>query len=268
MHLILLPLRVLRRFRLEGMTQTAAALSFATLLGLVPMIAVAAEILSHLPLADTLAMAIRKFLLANLLPEKAGNMIARYVTQFALKADRLTWISAATLGVTALMQMLTIERAFNIIWGVRENRPLVRRVAMHLVALLLGPAVFGGAIAATTYLVSASLGLVNEWRALTAGALRALSFITVSGVFALLYAKVPNRPVPGLHAILGGMFAALGFGAMQWLFSLYVANVASYRVIYGAFAAIPIFLLWLYLSWSVILLGALLTAELGNKKKR
>ena len=266
MHLILLPFRVLRRFRNERLTQTAAALSFATLLGLVPMIAVAAAILSHFPLADTLSAAIQKFLLANLLPDKAGSIIAKYVSQFAHKANHLTWISIATLAVTAVAQMLTIEHAFNGIWAVRENRPLLRRIVMHVVALLLGPAVFGGSIAATTYLASTSLGLVEEWRTVTASVLRTLSFITVAGAFALLYWKVPNRPVARPHAILGGIAAALGFSAMQWLFAIYLASVSGYRIIYGAFAAIPIFLLWLYLSWSVILLGALITAELENKK--
>jgi membrane protein len=268
MHLILLPFRVLQRFRKERLTQTAAALSFATLLGLVPMIAVAAAILSHLPMADTLAAAIQKFLLANLLPDKAGGIIAKYVAQFAHKADRLTWISIAALAVTAVAQMLTIEQAFNAIWAVREHRPLFRRLTMHLVALLLGPAVFGGSIAATTYVASTSLGLVEEWRAVTASVLRLLSFVTMAGIFALLYWKVPNRPVFRVHAAVGGIAAALGFGAMQWLFALYLASVSGYRIIYGAFAAIPIFLLWLYFSWSVILVGALITAELENKKRR
>lgn len=260
--MILLPFRVLKRFGTERLTQTAAALSFATLLGLVPMIAVAAVILTHLPLSETLSAAIQKFLLSNLLPERAGNIIAKYVSQFANKAGRLTWASVFFLFFTALIQMLTIEHAFNAIWKVRENRALFRRVVMHLFALLIGPAVFGGSLAATTYLVSTSLGLLEEWRMLTAGVLRALSFLTVAGLFALLYWKLPNKTVGGAHAVIGGACAALGFSLMQWLFALYISSVPGYRLIYGAFAVVPIFMLWLYLSWSVILLGALVTAEL------
>lgn len=261
MHLLLLPLRVLRRFLDERCTQTAAALSFATLLGLVPMIAVAVAIMSRLPLADALSVAVQKFLLANFLPEKAGGIIARYVGLFAQKAERLTWIGALALAATALMQMLTIEHAFNQIWRVKESRPFLRRVAMHLLALLLGPVVFGISIALVTYLVTASLGLVGEWKDATAWALRVVSFVFSAGLFTLLYWKVPNRPVDKHHALVGGLVAALGFALMQWLFAIYMASVPSYRIMYGAFAAIPIFLVWLYLSWGVILVGALISAD-------
>ncbi|CAB1368632.1 YihY family inner membrane protein [Denitratisoma oestradiolicum] len=264
----MLPFRVLRRFRAERCTQTAAALSFATLLGLVPMVAVAAAILSRLPLADSLALAMQKFLLANLLPEKAGGIIAKYMGQFAVKAQRMTWVGVSGLGLTAILQMLTIEHAFNNIWAVKESRPVWRRLLMHGLALLLGPIVFGGSIVATTYLASVSLGLVSEWQAATAGVLRGLSFCFVAFAFALLYWQVPNRVVSREHALLGGVLAASGFAALQWLFATYISSFAGYRLVYGAFAAVPVFLLWLHLSWSVILLGALTTAELGISQGR
>ena len=264
MRLLTLPFRLIRRFLAERFSQTAAALSFATLLGLVPMIAVAASILSHLPLADTLTAAINKFLMTNLLPDKAGGIIAKYVTQFASKAGRLTWLGLGALTVTALAQMLTIEHAFNGIWNVHESRPLGRRVLMHLLALLLGPLVFGGSLAITTYIAGESLGLVEEWRSLTTTVFRTMSFVFVAGVFALLYGKVPNRPVVASHAIVGGVLAASGFSLLHWLFAGYIAGASGYRAMYGAFAAVPVFLLWLYLSWSVILMGALATAELGG----
>lgn len=264
MRWLLLPYRVMSRFFAERCAQTAAALSFATLLGLVPMIALAVAVLAKLPLADSLMAAMEKFLLSNLLPERAGTIIAKYVTTFAHKAGRLTVIGVVGLAVTALAQMLTIEHAFNAIWGVREHRPFLKRIAMHSLALLLGPLVFGVAIAATTYLASASLGLVDEWHWVTTPVLRAVSFSFVVSIFGLLYWKVPNRYVPWWHAALGGLFSAATFSLMQSLFADYVAGVSSYRVMYGAFSAIPIFLLWLYLSWSVILLGALLTAEMGS----
>jgi len=265
MHLLLLPLRVFKRFLAERCTQTAAALSFATLLGLVPMIAVAVAIMSRLPLADALGMAVQKFLLANFLPEKAGGIIARYVGLFAQKAERLTWIGALALATTALMQMLTIEHAFNQIWGVKESRPFLRRIAMHMLALLLGPVLFGVSIALATYLATASLGLVEEWKAATFWVFRILSFAFSTGLFTLLYWKVPNRFVEKHHALVGGIVASIGFGLMQWLFAGYLSGMSSYRVMYGAFAAIPIFLAWLYLSWGVILVGALISADLGGK---
>lgn len=257
-----LVVRVVRRFNAERCGQTAAALSFTTLLGLVPMFAVGAAIIANLPFDSGLGAALEKFLLTNLLPDKAGAVIAKYVGQFAHRATRVTLIGGLLLGLTALFQMLTIERAFNAIWKIKAARPWVRRIAMHLAALLVGPLVFGASIAATTYLASVSFGLIDELGWINTLFFRALPLALMTVLFALVYWIVPNRQIHVVHAILGGLLAAAGFTVMQLLFSMYVAKLPTYTVIYGAFAAVPIFLVWLYLSWSVILAGALVTAEL------
>lgn len=258
-----LVIRVARRFRGERLGQTVAALSFATLLGLVPLIAVAAALIDQVPyFAEGIGVALKKFLLANLLPEKSGAVIAKYVGQFANRAERVTLAGIVVLTGTAVIQMLTIERAFNTIWKVKAPRPIVRRLAIHLLALLLGPLVFGGSLAATTYLAGVSLGLVSQLNWLADAVLRILPFGFLVGFFALLYWGVPRKNVVPWHAITGGVLAASAFVAMQRLFSLYIAKFPTYTVVYGPFAAVPIFLVWLYLSWTVILLGALITAEL------
>lgn len=258
-----LPIRILRRFFADGCTQTAAGLSFATLLGLVPLMAVAAAMLSHFPLGDALGTALENFLLANLLPEKAGAIVARYVGQFAQKAERLTWAVGTGLAVTAMIQMLAIESAFNAIWKAREPRPLAQRIARHLLAILVGPVVFGGMLAITTLAASASFGYLGESAWAKAYFFPALSFVFVSGLFAGLYRAAPNADVPWPHAATGGILAAAGLALLQWLFSEYVIGFAAYRIVYGAFAALPIFLVWLHLCWSVVLLGALAVAEMG-----
>jgi membrane protein len=255
--------RVTHRYRTERCAQTAAALSFTTVLGLVPMIAGAVALISILPFGSGLGAAVQKFLLANLLPDKAGIVIAKYVTQFASKAERLTWIGVLTFAVTALLQMHTIERTFNMIWRIRTARPLIKRILLHTSALLLGPVVFGIAIVAVTYLVTTSLGLLSDpgdWFA--AYLVRVLPFLFMVALFALMYWGIPNRAIPKSHALFGGVITAGCMVGIQKLLSLYVKYFSAQAVIYGTFAAVPVFLLWLYLSWTVILIGAYVVAEL------
>jgi membrane protein len=134
--------------------------------------------------------------------------------------------------------------------------------------MIFGPLIFGGSFAITTYLAGASLGLVEEWHSLTTTVFKLLSFAFVTNIFALVYWKVPNCPVAGRHALIGGLLAAAGFSGLHWLFASFIVGDSNYRTMYGAFAAIPVFLLWLYLSWSVILVGALTTADLGGATLR
>jgi membrane protein len=259
---------VVRRFRAESCAQTAAALSFATLLGLVPMLIVGAALIEILPFGIKLSAALENFLLATLLPEKAGAVIAKYLGQFAHRAERVTWIGLAALAVTALLQMLTIERTFDTIWKVQRRRAWLKRLGLHLLALLAGPLVFGGALASITFLATASLGLVDEPHWVSVAFLETLPLVFLAGLFGLLYWALPNRPVARWHAGFAGVLAALAFVGMQRLFALYVVKLPTYTLIYGAFSAVPIFLLWLYLSWSVILVGALVTAELPAATRR
>lgn len=254
--------RVASRFHSERLAQTVAALSFATLLGLVPMIALALWLLSHFPFAASMSAALEKFLLANLLPERAGAVIAKYVGRFAHRTDGVPLIGVIGLAATALVQMLTIEHAFNAIWKVRIRRPWLRRLAMHSVALLFGPVAFGGSLVLITYVAGVSFGWLDEpaWTSIVFSRVLPSGFVTV--LFSLLYWAAPNRDILPWHAGIGGLIAALGFLVMQRLFELYVANFPVYTAMYGAFAAVPIFLVWLYLSWSIILVGALVVAEL------
>jgi membrane protein len=259
---IYLVLRVVRRFLGERLTLTAAALSFDTLLGLVPMIVVGFSLFQLLPHASGMSTALEKFLLANLLPDKAGVIIASHLGQFAHRAAGAPLVGAIAMVITALMQTLTIEHAFNTIWKIKTKRPLVKRISMHLIALLIGPLAFGGSLTLITLVAGVSFGLIGQPEWLSTTFFRILPIVLMTALFAVLYWGVPNRPVARWHALTGGAFAAVGFATMQRLFSLYVANFPTYTLMYGAFAAVPIFLSWLYLSWSVILIGALLVSEL------
>ena len=266
MHWLLAPFRLIfrvsRRFLEERLTLIVAALSFDTLLSLVPMIAVGIGLLQYFPFANGMIVALENFVIANLLPEKSGTIVATYLGQFAHRAEVMPLVGATVLVVTALIQTLTIEHTFNAIWKIKTRRPILIRVAIHLIALVLGPLVFGGILVLITLIAGASFGLFGEpvWVGETFFKVLPISLMAV--LFTLLYWGVPNCKVSRWHALFGGVFAALGFVALQRLFSFYVANYSVYSMLYGAFSAIPIFLIWLFLSWGIILIGALIVSEL------
>jgi membrane protein len=256
--------RCLVRFHEERCAQAAASLAFTTLLALVPLLTVALVLISHFDLFSGLGTALRNFLLANLLPEKAGKVIASYALQFSQKTVRLTVLGTGMLVVTALLLLFSIDRVFGKIWRVKQPRPLLKRIFVYLGVLILGPVVLGASVAAATYLLTASLGLVNEPKWMTNLFLWILPALLLAALCGLLYYAMPNRPVLPRHAITGGVFAAMGFTLVQRGFGFYVSVFPSYTLIYGAFASVPIFLVWLYLSWLVLLMGALATAVLGE----
>jgi len=251
---------VLRRFNQDHCLQVASSLTFTTLLALVPLITIALTFLSAFPVFSGLGEQIRSFLLANMLPEAAGRVVAAYIEQFIGRAGRLTALGTGVLIVTAFMMMFTIERAFNKIWRVPQTRPVIQRVLIYWVAFTFGPILMGGSLSITSYIVGASLGFARQFPAAVAAVFWLVPFVLTWATLTLLYYVVPNRTVRPRHAFAGGIVAALAFEIMKRGFAVYIANFPTYTLVYGAFAAIPIFLLWIYFSWVVVILGALLAA--------
>jgi len=251
---------VLRRFNQDRCLQVAASLTFTTLLALVPLITIALTFLSAFPVFSGLGEQIRSFLLANMLPQAAGRVVAAYIEQFIGRAGRLTALGTGVLAVTAFMMMFTIERAFNTIWRVSQTRPVIQRVLIYWVAFTFGPILMGGSLSITSYIVGASLGFARQFPLAVAAVFWLVPFVLTWATLTLLYYVVPNRAVRPRHALVGGIVAALAFEIMKRGFAVYIAKFPTYTLVYGAFAVIPIFLLWIYFSWVVVILGALLAA--------
>lgn len=254
---------VLRRFNEDNCTQVAASLTFTTLLALVPLVTIALTVVSAFPVFSDLSVQLKIFILTNLMPEFAGKIITVYMFKFSNNAAKLTAIGIAFLVITALMMMLTIDRAFNTIWRVSRPRPLMHRFIIYWATLTLGPLLIGGSLSLTSYLVGLSLGIAKQVPLLDLALLRITPMVLTTLAFALLYLTVPNRYVPRWHALAGGLVASLGFELMKKVFALYITNFASYEMVYGAFASFPVFLLWIYLSWLVVLMGAVIAASLS-----
>lgn len=252
-----------RRFDEDRCVQIAASLTYTTLLSLVPLVVIALTVISAFPAFTGLMVQLKIFLLTNMVPEVAGKIITVYMQQFSEKAARLTAAGIAALAVTALMLMLTIEHAFNLIWRVRTQRPLLQRILTYWAVLTLGPLSIGASLSLTSYLVSYSLGYVAFIPAIGVVVLKIVPIVITIAAFSLLYLAVPNRYVPLKHALAGGLVAGLGLELMSKGFTAYILHFSSYTLVYGAFASMPVFLIWIYLSWLVVVAGAVVAASLS-----
>jgi membrane protein len=253
---------VARRFYEDRSIQTAGSLTYTTLLSVVPLVTVALALSTAFPVFDNVIGALEAFIVGNFLPETGGGKaVMEQLNTFTSSAGRLTAIGIAFLAVTAIMLMLTIDEAMNRIFRVMRPRPYAQRLIMYWAVLTLGPVLIGASLSMTSFLVGSSLGLLDlGW--LTEVVLRAMPFLFTCAAFMLLYLVVPYRRIETRHALIGGVVAGMIFEFAKRGFALYVAKFPTYTLIYGAFAAAPIFLLWVYLSWLVVLFGATITAML------
>lgn len=256
-------LRLVRgKLREVRVMQTAGALTFTTLLSLVPMITVVLSVMRQFSPFMKLGEGMRAFLLQNLLPEKAGKVVATYALQFSEKASSLTVLGTVFLVVTAIMLFSTIDRTLNSIWAVRRPRVWYVRIPIYWLALTLGPVIFAVGVAATGDLMQASLGTIQKADWVRQMAERATTALLLSALFVFLFHVVPNRRLTFWHGLVGGLVAGVGVVLVQRLFGFYLARLPNFTLIYGTFSVLPIFLIWVYLSWFVILLGATLAAVL------
>lgn len=258
---------IFRRFADENMPQTAAALAFTTLLALVPMLTLIVSVADAIPYLDLLIARLDAILVKELLPQgSTANTISNYLTRFTGKARSLTVPGLAVLAITTFLLLQTIERAFNHLWQVAP-RPLLQRIRLYAIVIILWPFLLGAIAAAASFIISTSLGFINEPSWVRAGIFKGLSALLLGLFFAFIYYTLPNAKVEKRAAFSGGAFVALLFGLMQKGFELFLAS-SSFKSIYGAFAAAPIFLIWLHLCWTVVLSGGLIAATVFRHSRR
>ncbi len=248
------------------MLQASAALAFTTLLALVPLVTVILAVADTIPYFDLLLGRLQPVLREALLPSGTAGTIAGGLGRFSQKAQQLTVIGLLLLGLTAILLMHTIERTFNHLWRV-EARPLAARLALYAFVMAVWPFILGAVAYAISLAVSASLGMLDEPAWVRASLSKGVSVFVLGLFFAFLYYAVPNTRVARRAALAGGVFAAMAVAGMQKLFELYLAGSGLFKSIYGALAAIPIFLIWLHLSWAIVLFGGLLAARLNLPAK-
>jgi membrane protein len=255
--------QVVKRFEQDRCQRVAGALSFTTMLAIVPLTAVMLAVLSLAPGFSTWMTVIQDFIYSNFVPA-AGEAVQKYLTQFASKAGRLTAVGLLFLGATAVMLMATIEHALNDIWRVANTRKLLHRFLAYWALLTLGPMLVAGSLTLTSklftlpFLGRAEVTLLREVLDVV------LPLVFEFGAVVLLYTVVPNVQVLWRNALVGGLFAAMLLEIAKYLFAATMKYFTTYQVIYGAIAVLPIFLVWIYISWVIILLGAIVTATLNG----
>ncbi len=252
------------RFREDRLGVTASSLTFTTTISLVPLFTVALAIFSAFPMFARLQTTLQRWLVESLVPDNIAKQVLAYLNQFAAKAGQMGWLGALFLLVTALALILTIDRKLNDIWRVRTARPLTQRVLVYWAVLTLGPLLLGASLSVTSYALSASRGMVSALPGGVRFLLDTLQFGLVLGGMAALYRYVPNTRVRWGHALTGGLFVASGLELAKGLLAWYLAKVPTYSMVYGTFATVPILLVWFYLAWVIVLLGAVVAAYLPS----
>jgi membrane protein len=257
---------VLRRSREERLAQSAGALSFTTAVSMVPLLAVSFALFARIPALRAIGETIREHLLRGLLPADITRTVLKYLGQFTGNANGLTLVGFAALAASALALLLSVENTLNRIWQARKPRPVLRRLALYLAMLLAGPLVIGASLWATSSVLASSGTLMGTRFAWAVHPVNFGPVLLGAAGFSCLFRFVPHVAVRWREAIAGGLLAGIAFELGKRGFAIYLANVPTYRTVYGAFAPLLAFMAWLYYSWFITLAAALVSACLPRAK--
>lgn len=253
----------LRRAREERLPQAAGGLTFTTTLSVVPLLVVSFALFTRLPAMRKVGEAMREHLLQGLLPPDISRTVLKHLAQFAANAGGLTLVGSLFVVASALVMLLTVENALNRAWQVKKNRPVHKRLGLYAVMLVLGLPLLGASLWATSYVLSASRGLTAASPVATFALNLAPVLLGTIGLASLFY-FVPNAKVRRRDAIAGGLLASIAIEAGKRGMAVYLLHVPTYKTVYGAFAPVLVFLVWVYFSWLVTLAAALVTANLAR----
>ncbi len=253
-----------QRFREDRLGQTAGSLTFTTTIALVPLVTVALAVFTVFPMFGDFQTVLQKRLVESLVPDNISRQVLGYLTLFASKASRLGAMGVMALVLSAISLVFTIDRTLNAIWRVRKQRPFGQRVLMYWTALTLGPLLMGVSLVLMSQVMAISRGFAPESMGNLRWLFSSLEFgLLVIGIGAL-YRYVPYTQVRWSHAFVGGLWVSAATHVARNVLAYYFGKIPAYSLIYGAFAAVPILLIWIYLTWVIVLVGAVLVANLPS----
>lgn len=256
------------RFKQAQINQVSASLAYTTILAIVPMLSIATILISQLSAFINFRQSLQIWISATLIPGGISDVISQYLANFSGSSKGLTYFGIAGLLLSVIFSLMTIEKAFNQVWQVKQQRRLMMRIVLYVVITALGPVLLGLSIYITSYFIAVShemsLGFdlplqVIDWL---------LPFLLTMMPFVVLYKFGPSAVVKWRHALIGGLLAAMVFETAKYGFAFFVSYAQFYKTLYGAFAIVPLFLVWIYLTWWVTMAGAILTATLPLLKEQ
>nr|WP_159739388.1 virulence factor BrkB family protein [Vibrio atypicus] len=256
---------LLTRMNHDRVNVNAGYLAYITLLSIVPMLTVLLSVLSSFAIFENAGDAIQDFVITHFVPA-AGDAVKGALLEFVANTGKMSAVGGGFLFVASLMLISNIDKNLNYIWRVRNKRRAVFSFSMYWMVLTLGPILVGASIAATSYVTSLKILESEAISGVYNSLLRWLPFLLSFFAFVGLYLLVPNKKVQISHAMVGAIVAALLFEASKKGFAAYITQFPSYQLIYGALAAIPILFVWVYLCWLIVLVGAEVTAALGERE--
>ena len=255
---------ILRHFYLSNAMQVASSLAFTSLLSLVPLLTVMFGLFGEISVLQNFSTLIQNFIFANFVPE-FGQTIEQYIYIFSMKASQLTISGSVFLVLIAMMLLATIDNSFNRIWKIKKKRNPIKRILIYFSLLIIGPLLIGIGLALTSYFLSIPvIADVDTTFNVKTHLLGWLPFLMTSIAFILLYILVPNCYVYKKYAVSAGVICAILFELAKYGFGIYVKEMSGYENIYGALAILPLFLVWIYISWVIILFGAHITFCLSS----
>lgn len=248
-----------RRGRDDGISRMAGSLAYTALLSLVPLMAIALAMLAAFPAFDAVRQDLVQWAFRTFAPS-IGEVVQLQIQRFVDNAGRLSAIGILSLAITAIMLLVTIESTLNSIFRVAKARSALSKLLVYWTALTLGPLLMGAALSLQGYVTAWSRWSLTK--ALTPILALPLPLLLTMAAFTVMFAAIPNRRVRISDALIGAGAAALLFAALRWGFGFYITSSKTYASLYGAVAVLPVFLMWSYLSWLGILIGAEITAAL------
>lgn len=256
-----------KRVKSDAIFRVAGSLSYTSLLALVPLLAIGLAIFAAFPMFADTKDQLQIFLIHNFFPEM-GEEIGEYFNEFISASAKLTTIGVVGIAVTAVLLLSTIEGAFNFIFKVKHHRTIATKVTLYWTVITLGPLLLGAAFSLRGYLYTLKNFVPEHNEATEMILTNAIPTILTIILLVAIYMLVPNKKIKFSHSLVGAIVTVILFTVLRIVFSKIILNSVVYKTLYGAMATVPLLLVWMYMSWSAVLLGAMITAALEEYKNK